>query len=220
MASRRLLVFLDVDGVLVPVKSSWQYVHEVLGTVEEAKLNYRLFIEGKIGYWEWMYLDTLAWVEAKPGITIWDLQRIFTNIPVTREARCAASVLREIGATIALVSGGVNVLVERVARILRADYWFSPKLAFDAKGRLVPGGDPVVEADRKDKIVAMLAQRLGVPVSRTVFIGDSVWDLKGMVAAGLAVAVNTSDERVLSVARIKAGDVCDAAKKLVDVFGS
>ncbi len=214
-----MLVALDVDGVLVPIKSSWQYVHERLGTTREAMINYRLFMNGKIGYWEWMYLDTLAWIEARPGITIWDLVDIFRSVNVKEDALCGVRVLRDTCNTvIALISGGVNVLVERVARTVRADYWFSPKLAFDPQGRLVPGGEPLVEADRKDRILRKLASMLGIPIERTVFIGDSIWDLRGMKEAGFSVAVNTSDERVLAVASTRADNLCQAAQIIVERY--
>jgi phosphoserine phosphatase len=207
----RLAAF-DVDGVLVPVRSSWGYVHEVLGTVEESRLNYRLFMEGRIGYWEWMYLDTLAWIEAKPGITRWDLERIFERVPVNPEAREAVRLLRRAGVEVALVSGGVDILVRRVARLLGVRYWVSPVLAFDPWGRLVPGGEPRLEADRKDKAVRVLARKLGLTMRQVAFVGDSFWDLRGMREACLAIAVNPHDERVVGEADYVVSSLLEAAR--------
>jgi len=209
------LAIFDVDGVLVPIKSSWQYVHEKLGTLKEAERNLKLFLEGKIGYWEWMYLDTLAWIEANPGITIWDLIELFKEVDVSSDGLCAAKLLHSSNIPIVLVSGGINILVEKVARRIGALLHFSPKLSFDYYGRLVPGGDPIVEADSKDKIVEAISKKLNIEKSEIAFIGDSIWDLKGMKAAGIAVAVNTSDARVLEVADIVSDNVCDAIRKLL-----
>ena len=204
------LVAFDVDGVLVPVRSSWGYLHERLGTQEESSANYRLFMMGRIGYWEWMYLDTLAWLEARPGLTRWDLEDLFEEVPLSPGAVEAVKLLREAGIEPVLVSGGVDVLVSRVARLLGVRHWVSPQLAFDPWGRLVPGGAPRLEADRKDRAVLSLARRLGYTMREVAFVGDSVWDLRGMREACLAVAVNASDPRVAEEADYVARDLLDA----------
>ncbi|NOZ88624.1 MAG: HAD-IB family phosphatase [Crenarchaeota archaeon] len=204
------LVAFDVDGVLVPVRSSWAYLHERLGTHEASGTNYKLFMEGRIGYWEWMYLDTLAWIEARPGITRWELEELFDPVEPIPQAYEAVKLLREAGIEAALVSGGVDVLVSKVARLLRIRHWVSPALAFDPWGRLIPGGDPRLEADRKDRAVLRLARRLGLSMREVAFVGDSVWDLRGMREACLAVAVNTEDPRVIGEADYVAEDLLDA----------
>ena len=206
----RLTAF-DVDGVILPIRSSWGYIHKRVGTTRESKLNYRLFMEGKIGYWEWMFLDTLAWIEAMPGITRWDLEEFFSNVPINRDAYEAVRILREAGIESALVSGGVDVVVSRVARELGIKYWVSPALAFDPWGRLVPGGEPRLEADRKDRAVLSLARRLGYTMREVAFVGDSRWDLRGMREACLAIAVNPHDDYVVEEADYVAKDLLDAA---------
>ncbi len=210
------MVAFDVDGVLVPVRSSWGYLHEVLGTTRESRLNYQLFMEGRIGYWEWMYLDTLAWVEARPGITRWELERLFEKIPLVKGAREAVNMLRRAGVEVVLVSGGVDILVERVARLLRVKHWVSPVLAFDPWGRLVPGGEPRLEADRKDRAVRSIAKRLGYTMREVAFVGDSYWDLRGMREACLAIAVNPHDEAVRREADYVVESIVDAAKIILE----
>ncbi|ABM80258.1 HAD-IB family phosphatase [Hyperthermus butylicus] len=209
------LVALDVDGVVVPVRSSWGYIHEVLGTTEDSELNYSLFRSGLIGYWEWMYLDTLAWVEAKPGITRWELEEIFNQIPINSDAKKAVEILRKAGLEIALVSGGVDILVSRVARELGIKHWISPALVFDPWGRLVPGGEPRLEADRKDKAVLRLAKKLGYTMRQVAFVGDSKWDLRGMREACLAIAVNPADSEVIREADYVARNLVEAAEFIV-----
>ncbi|MET1101919.1 MAG: HAD-IB family phosphatase [Pyrodictiaceae archaeon] len=211
LAQIRLVVF-DVDGVLVPIKSSWEYVHRKLGTTDIARRNYELFSKGLIGYWEWMYLDTLAWIEAKPGITVWDLERILSDVDVLPEAYCAVKLLRRNGIELALISGGLDLLVSKVASRLNIKYWFSPRLAFDPWGKLVPGGYPEVEADRKDKVIRLLGSVLGIPLRNIAFIGDSRWDARAMKEVGLAIAVNTTDPYIINIADAVAEDVCEAAK--------
>lgn len=211
----RLAAF-DVDGVLVPVRSSWGYLHERLGVAGEASRSYRWFMEGRIGYWEWMFLDTSLWLEARPGLTRWDLEELFGPVEPVPEAYDALRILREAGIEPVLVSGGVDVLVSKVARLLGVRHWVSPRLAFDARGFLVPGGDPALEADRKDRAVLSLARRLGYSMREVAFIGDSYWDLRGMREACLAVAVNPVDDRVVEEADYVARDLVDAALFIVE----
>jgi len=196
-ACRVKLVVFDVDGVLVPIKSSWGYIHEKLGTDTESRTNYELFRDKKIGYWEWMYLDTLAWIEAKPGITRWDLEQIFSSVEIPSSVKRAFNRVKQRKLLTALVSGGIDILVSRVAEELQADYWISPQLCFDPWGHLVPGGLPRIEADRKDKAILALSRTLGVSLREVAFIGDSKWDLEGMREACLSVAVNVGDDEEL-----------------------
>ncbi len=206
------LAVLDVDGVVVPIRSSWGYVHEALGTVEQAELNYRLAIEGLIGYWEWMFLDTLAWVEARPGITRWELERILERVEPLPEAKTAVQILRDCGVEVALLSGGIDVFVSRIAAKLGIRYWAANMLAFDEKGRLVPGGYAVVEAARKDKVLRRLAARLGTPLRQVAFVGDSRWDVEAMKEACLAIAVRPDDEQVVRYADYTVDSLVEAAR--------
>ena len=213
--SIRLVVF-DVDGVLVPIRSSWGYIHEKLGTTEESKLNYNAFMRGAIRYWEWMYLDTLAWIEARPGITRWDLEALFSSVDPFPEAPVAIEKLRSKGLELALVSGGVEVLVEMIAQRLGIRHWVCPALSYDPWGRLVPGGEPRLEADRKDRAVRELAKKLGLSMRNVAFVGDSYWDLRGMREACLAIAVNPSDDRVVEEADYVAKNLVDAADYIIE----
>ncbi len=213
----RLAVF-DVDGVLVPIRSSWDHVHRSLGVVEQARLNYELAVTRRIGYWEWMYMDTLLWVEARPGITRWDLERIFSNVNPVPEAYEAVRLLKSHGIEVALLSGGVDILVSKVAAKLGVRYWVANMLAYDPWGRLVPGGYAAVEADRKDRALRRLARRLGTPMSMVAYIGDSRWDLEAMKEACLAIAVNSEDDELVKYADHVARDVLEAARIIVENY--
>ncbi len=58
-----------------------------------------------------------------------------------------------------------------------------------------PYGIEVVAAGTgKGKAIARLAERLGVPIAETIGIGDSPNDISMLDAAGLALAVNNSDD--------------------------
>ncbi|MCE4610721.1 MAG: HAD-IB family phosphatase [Desulfurococcales archaeon] len=188
MARRLQLVFFDVDGVLVNVKSSWEYLHRSFGVLEEARKVKRLFEEGAIDYVEWMRRDTMLWIKAAGGkvhrSVIIDL---LSRIEVNPEARPLFRALRKRGIRIALVSSGIDLLVRRVAVELGVDAWAANKLEFDREGFLKPGGVPLVGVD-KSRVVYRIANELGASLRASAYVGDSRWDASAMKVVGLPIA--------------------------------
>jgi len=203
-------VIFDVDGVLTEVDSSWGFVHRALGVQERAREIAERFERGEIDYAEWMRLDTQLWVEATGGrITRWDLEKILSGIPIRREAQDVASCVHRSGRRIALVSGGIDLLVARVAAAVGADIWVANQLSFDKHWRLVPGGLPVVGVNKAKAVRAVLYE-LGVPPESAMYVGDSKWDVEAMKIVGYPVAMG-DDPAVLSVARYRIrslGELC------------
>jgi phosphoserine phosphatase len=203
------LVAFDVDGVLVPIKSSWEYLHEVFGTRKESRKYTELYRSGKISYYEWMYLDTYEWIARFNGklpkrVIVTELEKI----PINEEFKAVFTYVREIGAKSAMISGGINILVERVARHFNADFWFSNVLLFDDNDYLIPGGMPVVPADKKGEVLRGLANQLGLRKEEVVYIGDSPWDESAFKEAGLSIIYGEEKEY----------PACIHAKNAVDVL--
>lgn len=186
------IVFFDVDGVLTEVRSSWQYVHERLGVSERALEAVKLFEEGRIGYEEWMRLDTSLWIEASGGkLHRSALAGILAEIPIREGARELVSWLHRRGVIVALVSSGVDLLVQRVAREVGADVYVSPRLRWDKRGYLLPGGHPLVTPTGprgKAWAVKRIAGEYGVDLGEAVFVGDSKWDAEAMRVVGYPIA--------------------------------
>ncbi len=76
MATR--IVFLDCDGTLTTVKSSWEYLHRRLnlwnGNADEYQT---LFRQGVIDYREFCRRDALLW----RGLSVGDLKSMIGEIP-------------------------------------------------------------------------------------------------------------------------------------------
>lgn len=189
------LVAFDVDGVLVPIKSSWEYLHEVFGTYNESRKYFEMFKAGKISYYEWMYLDTSEWIARFNGKLP---RRVIVNelgkIPINKNFEAIFEYVQRIGAKSALISGGINILVERVARFFNADFWFSNILLFDDNDYLIPGGIPLVPADKKGEILRSLANQLHLSKENIVYIGDSMWDESAFREAGLSIIYGEDKE--------------------------
>ncbi len=212
------LVIFDVDGVLVPIKSSWQYLHEFFGVSREAEAYRVMFERGLIDYVKWMELDVMLWVKARGRpIHRRELQEILSRVEVDPEAPIVSRWLKRRGVRIALVSGGVDLLVSRVAETLGADVWIANKLSFDKKGYLVPGGIPLVGV-WKDKAVRVIAGALNINLENTMYIGDSIWDKPAMKIVGYPVSYRDEEGVLRDVARYEIKKLSELVElvKLID----
>ncbi len=212
------IVFFDVDGVLTEEKSSWGYVHRFFGVEEEAAEAIRLFMEGKISYEEWMRFDTSLWVRAAGGrLHRAQLSRILAGIPIRRGARELVSWLHRRGVIVALVSAGVDLLVQRVAREVGADVYVSPRLRWDKRGYLIPGGHPLITpTGPRGKAWAMrrIAGEYGVSLGEAVFVGDSRWDMDAMRAVRYPIAFGRDCKELDAVAICRVASMEELRERL------
>ena len=209
----RIVVF-DMDGVLVDIRSSWQYLHEKFGVEDEALRIMKRFIEGEIDYLEWMRLDTSLWIKASGGrLHRSTLVKMFDEVEVNPEAVEVVRRLRRLGVRIGILSGGIDLLAMRVARIIGADAWMANGLVFDKRGYLVPGGRPIVGVDKSRPLRRMLWE-LGLEPSEAVYVGDSEWDISAFKTVAYPVLYG-EDEKARPYVRY----VIKRLEELVDIVG-
>jgi phosphoserine phosphatase len=92
------------------------------------------------------------------------------------------------GGIVGVVSGGFHELVDGLAARLGLDLWRANRLQV-AHGALTGRVDgPIVDAAAKAAALRVWAAEAGVPLSRTVAIGDGANDLRMMHEAALSVA--------------------------------
>jgi len=210
-------VLFDMDGVLVPVKSSWAYLHRYFGVEKEAERVKRLFEEGKIDYVKWMELDTSLWIKARGGcIHYREIADALSRVPIDPEAPKVARELHRRGIVIGIVSGGIDILARRVAHAVGADVWVANRLLFDKRGCLRPGGVPLVGGE-KSGVVRRVLGELGVPPGNAMFVGDSKWDAGAMRVVGYPVAYGGSCPELDRVARYRVrslGEVVELVDKI------
>ena len=118
------------------------------------------------------------------------LDAVYDAIVLAPGARTLVRTLRRLGYRFALVSGGFSQLVDRLADDLGIHFSRANELEI-VDGRLT--GRIVGEVvDRAGKAAALrrFAEEAGLPLSRTVAIGDGANDLDMLDAAGLGIAFN------------------------------
>ena len=118
------------------------------------------------------------------------LQTVRAKITLTPGARTLCRTLNKLGFKIALVSGGFIEVVEPIAHELGIDHVRANRLEIH-DGRLTGGlMGPVIDRKAKQQALEEFAAEEGIPLSRTIAIGDGANDIDMLTRAGLGVAFN------------------------------
>ncbi|NHA68966.1 phosphoserine phosphatase SerB, partial [Phycicoccus flavus] len=179
------LVVMDVDSTLIQDEVI-ELIAEHAGTVDEVAAVTERAMQGELDFAESLH----ARVATLEGLPVAVLEDVRASVRLTPGARTLVRTLKSLGFTVALVSGGFAEVVEPIAAELGVDHVRANHLEV-RDGRLT--GRVVGEVvDRPGKAAALreFAALEGLPLSRTVAIGDGANDLDMLGAAGLGVAFN------------------------------
>jgi len=193
-APRFDLVAFDMDGVLVDYRSCWTWVHDHFHVDNEEALN--LFIEGKIDDMEFMRRDIALWKEKNPCLCREDLNSILEPLPITRGIEETVSALKAHGIRTVIVSGGIDIVAERIAEHYGFDDFLANGVECGPDGKVTGEGVLRVELKNKKAALEFLLRKHGVSKERTASIGDSFIDIPMFEASGMSIAYNPSDDVV------------------------
>jgi phosphoserine phosphatase len=181
----RRLVVMDVDSTLIQDE-----VIELLashaGREAEVAAVTQAAMRGELDFAE----SLRQRVSALEGLPVEVLDDVRAAVRFTPGARTLVRTLKRLGFTVAVVSGGFIEIVADLARELDIDHAHANRL--EVRDGILTGrvlGDIV---DRPGKAAALrrFAEEAGLPLSRTVAIGDGANDLDMLEVAGLGVAFN------------------------------
>ncbi|MGC2289009.1 MAG: HAD-IB family phosphatase [Thermoplasmata archaeon] len=187
-------VAFDMDGTLLDVSSSWAEVHRFFGDENTAAL--QLFLADRIDDREFMRRDLALWRGHRPEITENDLASILAPVPLMPGAHELFDALRSRGIRTAIVSGGLDVIAQRIGRELGIDRVLANGFVLDGKGRLTDEGIVRVPIKRKGDVVLALQREFDLRADECAAVGNSEIDVAMFERSRIGVAFLPEDEHV------------------------
>lgn len=207
------IVFLDCDGTLTTVKSSWEYLHRRLGLWTDNADEYQtLFRKGVIDYHEFCRRDALLW----SGLSIRNVESVIGEIPYQPGARDLIASLKGAGIVTVIVSTGLSLLVDKVCNELSVDLSFSNDL-LSRDGRLSGEISIRVDYDLKGPIVRQILDGLGLSFGEAAAIGDGEGDRGMFEEVGLPIGFNINGSSLPFPARTVYIEELREAKSILGV---
>lgn len=186
------LVIFDMDGVIANTISSWKYIHDYFGSSNEKSVNE--YLKGKIDDSEFIKRDVSLWKENGKLITRDKLVKILSNVTLMKGAEKCITGIKKHNVKTAIVSAGLDILAERIARELGIDHTLANGIKTDNNGRLNGEGVIGVRLMYKDRAASGLSDQLGIPLERIAAIGNSCFDIPMLETCGLGIAFNPEDD--------------------------
>ncbi len=203
MKKPRLVVF-DVDGTLIRIVSSWQFLHEKLGTWDKGRQHAEQFFRGAINYEDWARLDASLWT----GLELQKIQQMFDGLSYTEGAKEVVATLRRKGLKVILLSAGLSLVTKKVEREVNADDAIANELKVE--NGLVTGDVRVhVSVNNKDKVLQRILRKLDLKMEECAAVGDDETLIPLFKRVGLSIAFNSRSEIVKNEADfvVEGGDL-------------
>ncbi len=181
----RRLVVMDVDSTLIHEEVIELLARHAGREAEVAAVTERA-MRGEIDFTTSLH----ARVATLAGLPVSVLDEVRRSVTLTPGARTLIRTLRRLGFSIGLVSGGFIEVVGDVARELGIQHARANQLeVIDGilTGRVT---GPVIDRAAKAQALRDFADAEGLPLKRTVAIGDGANDLDMLETAGLGIAFN------------------------------
>ena len=191
------LVVFDVDGTLTQHSSVWWRLHELFGTTKEGRLYYDQYFAGEINYQQWADLDAGLWT-GKPVSEVMDIVSSTKLVPGVPET---IATLRDHGIKTAILSGGLDIMADDIARRADIEYVLTNKLGINDDILTGTVENIIGWADKAEHINTIL-DHFGVTLDETAFVGDGRNDISVLSVVGLSIAFNPEDQDVADSAQV------------------
>jgi len=207
---KRYLVAFDMDGTLLPINSSWEFVHKLLKTSNLAVRYRRMYERGEIDYRRWAELDVSAWRGKDFSVVFREIERL----EPMKDAEESIKRLKEEGFIVGLISSGLNIVADRLCDRLGMDFCRAARLS--VVGHRVMGIVEELHPERKADELKLAASKFNVELGRVAFVGDGDSDLSVFqMSIGKKIAYRPKSNLIRSLADHVVYDLREAADILV-----
>jgi phosphoserine phosphatase len=182
--ARRLIAF-DMDSTLIQHEVIDELARE-MGVFDEVSKVTEEAMQGRMDF----QMSLTRRCALLKGLKISQVDKVYERILLTPGAEELIQKVKKLGYKVALISGGFNLIADRLKDRLNLDYVFANKLEIEdgvITGRVLP---PIVDARRKAELLEVIAQQERIRLEQVIAIGDGANDLEMLERAGLGIAFN------------------------------
>ena len=183
-----MIVAFDLEGTLVDGElfsalgkyaGNKPILDDITDRAMKGELDYRTSLEQRI--------------EKVRGISIETVREVAESLSMSKGAEETISMVKRMGGIPIIVTGGFDVLAERVAYLLGIDYFCCNR--FKTENGCITGlQEPLITGAGKAEKLLGLASWLGINPRRCVSVGDGANDIQMMKATGLSIAYNGKEK--------------------------
>lgn len=197
------LITFDMDGTLVKEDSCWELIHRHFDSQKASTENLKAWKNREIDYPEFMRRDIALW---NPTPHISQIEEILTDYRLPPKAHETMEEIQNKGYKTAIISGGLDILAEMVAKELNIPHVFANGLETDEEGYLTGEGIFRVDPHCKSRNLDYLTKELGIEKNECIGVGDSVYDTDLFIESGMGIAIGDC------------GPVSDSADVIIEDF--
>ena len=203
-----------MDGTIIEPRSSWAMIHEHFGTDNTEML--QLYIDHKISDKDFVKADIQLWnSKSDKPVDEKYINSILDKAKPRKGAEELIANLHKANIKTIILSGGIQFLADKWARKWNMDGALANELIDDENGNLTA----IIKSSGHNKgpVMEKMIEKYNFNRNEIAAIGDTMVDIPTFERAGLSIAVNTEDERVITKAdyHLK-GDLTELTKLILD----
>lgn len=213
------VICFDVDGTLVEHpqdKTVWQILNRRY--LDGDAVNGRRFAdfkEGRISYPRWVELDIGDW-QARGILRDQIESAIAADLSAVEGARATVQTLSERGYRVAVISGTIDVTLDKLLPGLPFDRVYSNRIFFNDDGTIRGWQATPYDVWGKPEALDRIGEEFGVPRSQCAFVGDAWNDISVLKHAGLGIAFRPKGDDVRAAADFVVED--GSLEQLLELF--